>query len=265
MYQGECELEGGVSMKDSSRLLSAALLALTLPWMGAAELSAQSGGPGFLFRTPTVSLGLRSGYSVPRAASEVFDFTREQLTVETSDFRSAYWGGELGIRVAPRVDVVLSVGSMRSTTPSEFRDWVDTDDLPIEQETRFTTTPVSLAAKYFLADRGRSVGRFAWIPQRMSPYVGGGVGLVWHSFVQQGDFVDFETFDIFTSTIRSDGVATQVHGMAGLDVSLNKSLYLTGEARYGWAKGRLENSFFEDFDDMDLAGVQLTFGVSVRF
>ena len=233
---------------------------------GATEpVHAQVGGDGFLFKTPSVSLGIRSGYSMPRAGSELFDFTREQLTVETSDFYSEYVGGELAIRVTDRIDLTFGAGHAASSTPSEFRDWVDTDDQPIEQTTRLSITPATVGMKYYLQDRGRSVGRFAWIPNRVSPYVGGGLGVVWYTFQQRGDFVDFQTLDIFRSTITSDGIGTQVHGLAGVDVSLNTVLYLTGEARYDVGSAELNSGFFEDFDDMDLAGLRFVVGISARF
>jgi hypothetical protein len=222
------------------------------------------GGPGFLFKTPKVSFGIRTGYNVARAGSDLFDFTREELTVGRRDFDGAYVGGEIAVRLNDRVDLALGFGHVSSRTASEFRDWVDENDQPIEQVTKFRTTPVTVSAKYYLKDRGRSVGRFAWIPARIAPFVGGGAGIVWYQFEQNGDFVDFETLDVFSDRFSTRNNTGIVHGLAGVDVSLNKTLFLTGEARYSWARGGLSRDFV-DFDKLDLAGLQLTVGVSARF
>ena len=244
-------------------LLVAALFAVFPPENAAAQ--AGQGGQGFLFRQPVVSLGLRTGYTVPRAGSDIFAHTRDQLTVEKSDFAGGYLGGEIGLRLADHFDLAFGVGYTSSITTSEFRDWVDTDDLAIEQVTKFSTTPVTLSSKYYLTDRGRSIGRFAWVPSRMNAYVGGGVGLTFYRFEQSGDWVDLETLDIFNSEFTSRGRGTQLHALAGLDVSISKNFYLTGEGRYVWADAAIDERFFEGFEDVDLAGLQFTVGISARF
>ena len=237
----------------------AAVAALVLP-----ELALAQGGAGFLFKRPSLSIGFKTGYTMPNAGSDLFDFAREQLTLNKSDFNSAYYGGEFAVRTSERLDIVLGLGFARSETPSEFRDWVGTDDLPIEQRTAFWTAPLTLSARYYVSDRGRSIGRFAWVPRRVSPFVGAGIGMTWYEFEQTGDFVDFETLDIFFDRFSSDGVTGQAHGFAGVDVSVNKNFVLTAEGRYNWARGALSREFV-DFDKMDLAGAQFTVGISARF
>jgi hypothetical protein len=244
-------------------LLVAALLTVFPPEDTAAQ--AGHGGNGFLFEQPIVSVGLRTGYALQSAGSDIFVHTGDQLTVEKGDFSGGYVGGEIGVRLSDHVDLALGLGHASSSTASEFRDWTDNDDLPIEQITQFSTTPVTLSAKYYLMDRGRSIGRFAWVPSRMNVYVGGGVGMTFYRFDQSGDWVDFETLDIFASDFRSSGNGKQMHGLAGLDVSIHKSFYVTGETRYLWADAAIDTRFFDGFDDVDLAGFQFSVGISARF
>lgn len=222
------------------------------------------GGEGFLFRTPKASLAFSLGYSIPNAQSDIFDFAEEQLTLEKSDFQRSYIGGESAIRLVDRLDLVIGFGHAESSLPSEFRDWVDGDDLPIEQETMFSTTPVTVSARYYLNDRGRQIGRFAWIPKRLAPFIGVGGGIIWYKFEQVGDFVDFETLDVFFDRFVSKGTAAQAHAFAGLDISLNRSVFLTAEGRYRWGRGELGRDFV-DFDEMDLAGMQFTVSIGIRF
>ena len=230
--------------------------------LAATPIAAQSAD--FLFRRPTVTLGVRGGWAVPRAESEIFVFTTEQLTVNRSDLSGFAVQVDLAARVQDRIDVVLSVGHSQSSILSEFRDFVDTDDLPIEQTTDFRRTPVTIGVKAFLKDRGRSVSRFAWVPSSWAPYVGAGVGLMVYEFAQSGAFVDYDTLDIFGKNFSSRGTTPAAHVATGMELSVGKHVLATGEARYLWGKANMSRDFV-DFDRIDLSGFQITVGVAARF
>ncbi len=256
-------VEGSAGCSGALGLLIAA--ALVAP-VGHQEASAQR---GFLLGTPKASLTVRIGASVPRTGSgdgteSLWDFNRKQLTVEGGDFAGASVGGELAIRASEHMDVTLGVMYNRGDTRSEFRDWVDGDDLPIEQSTVFVTLPVVLGVKAYLRERGRSVGRFAWIPRTWNPYGGLALGWTRYKFQQWGDFVDFETLDIFADNFLSEGWGRTLHLLGGLDVQLNRRMVLNGEARYGFARAPLESDFV-GFPDLDLGGAQVTVGLGFRF
>lgn len=227
------------------------------------SLSAQS-DDGFLFREPRVTFGLKFGYAMPTAGSEIFDFVQDELTVERSDFNSSSLGAEMSVRVAPRVDLTFEIHHAESSVRSEFRDWVDADDLPIEQLTEFSRTPVTVGATVFLGDRGQRVSRLAWVPAALTPFVGGGVGLMGYSFVQSGDFVDFETLDIFVDYFQSSGTTVTAHGLAGLQFSVSPRMLISAEGRYVWARDDMSGDFV-DFDALDLAGLQGNIGFKFRF
>ena len=233
--------------------------------------SAATAGPaaaqstdGFLFKTPSVTMTFRGGYAVPSAGSEIFDFVQEQLTVEKRDFNTVTLAGEVAVQVADRVDVAVGLGFARSIKRSEFRDWIGDDGLPIEQSTELSRIPVTVSAKYYLMDRGRSVSSLAWIPTRWSPYVGLGGGFVSYDFEQAGEFVDFETLDIFRDVLLSGGKTGTAHIMAGADLSLNPRFLLNAEGRYSWASAEMSQDF-SGFDNVDLSGFQATLGIGVRF
>ena len=241
-------------------LLAAVAAVISLP----TAASAQAGGPGFLFRRPTMSIGIKGGYARAQAGSEVFNFARDELTLEVGDFASSAWGAEVAIRVTERLDIAGELGATRSRKWSEFRDWVDLDDLPIEQSTTFLRVPMTLSVKYYLRDRGRSVSDFAWVPEKWSPYIGAGGGALWYRFKQEGDFVDFQTLDIFYELFESEGTTGTAHVMTGVDVSLSPRVVLTGEGRYSWGRADMGRDFV-DFDKIDLSGFRVTAGLSFRF
>ncbi len=226
--------------------LGGALLAVTLlPTQAFAQ-----GGPGFLFRKPRALLSIRGGYAVPRAGSDIFRFTEERLTVSRHDFDAAAVEAELAYRVAPRLDLAAGVGYSSRDTRSEFRDWVGTDDLPIRQTTRFSRLPVTLSAKYYL--------------HRWVPYVGAGGGWIWYRFRQEGEFVDFQTLDIFPDLFKSSGFAPTAHLLAGVELALGAQFVLSLESRYSWGSAAMDGDFV-DFDRIDLAGFQSTVGLGIRF
>ena len=121
-----------------------------------------------------------------------------------------------------------------------------------------------LSVRAYLEPRGRQVGKYAWVPARFAPYVGAGVGGMWYKFRQHGDFVDFQTNDVFSGDFNSSQWAPAAQALAGVEFTLTPHLALTGEAKYIWAKGKLSDSF-SGFDNIDLSGVSTTIGLTFRY
>jgi len=224
---------------------------------------AQSAGDGFLFKVPPGSWGLRGGFDRALAGGDVFSFLTDQLTLTRGDFSSLTLGTNVAIRVSPSVDVVLDAAYSGSEQRSEFRHWVDQNDLPIEQTTFFRRVPVTLSVRKYVTPRGRSVGRFAWVPARSAYYVGIGAGWMWYRLRQVGDFVDFKTLNVFSDAFQSSAWTPVVHALAGVDFSLGLHIVLTGEGRFAWAKGPVGRDY-AGFDHIDLSGLSVMAGLSIR-
>ena len=237
---------------------AAALLAGT-----AATSPAQSAGDGYLFHSPVVTLTVRGGYARANAGSDVFDDVTNNLTLDRGDFSSITGAGDIALHLKPRVDLVFSAAFARSHRKSEFRDFVDNDDLPIEQTTTFERFPLTANVRLNLSPPGRSVGRLAWIPNRVVPYVGAGVGAMRYRFTQEGDFVNFATNGVFPAVLESESWAFVAQGMAGVDYNLTTQLGVSLDARYVHARGDLGASF-KGFDRIDLSGMTATVGLSFR-
>lgn len=248
-------------------------LCLVSTLVAAIPAAAQDQGPprqhpgstrDFLFGRPHGSLSLRGSWVFARAGSDLFDFVTDQLTLESNDFNGPAIGVEFGIAIAPRVEALAGVEWSRSSAPSEYRAYVDNNNLPIAQETRLKNVHVSGSVKIPLTPRGRSVSRLAWIPRGVTPYVGAGGGAVHYDFLQTGDFVDFVDLSVFTDVFQSKGWAPSAHVFGGVDLQLYRILFLQVEGRYLWSSGTLGRDFI-DFDPIDLAGFRTTAGVSVLF
>jgi len=221
-------------------------------------------GDGFLFRRPGVTFGIRGGYDRPMAQSDLYDFTIRQLTLDRGDFAAVSYAVDLGVRVAKRVDLMFSGGDARRSKPSEFRDFIDTDDQPIAQTTSLRRLPLTVGVRYALTSPGEQISRLAWIPSRFTPWVGLGGGLMHYNFRQTGDFVDFNTLRVFPKTFASKGQTAMAYAHLGADLSLNERFLLTGDLRYSAARTPLSDTF-EGFDRIDLSGTAATIGISVRY
>lgn len=235
------------------------LLATALPSLASAQVM----GDGFLFGQPRASLSVRGGFAQPNARSAVFDFT-DSLMMGNNGFGGVSLATDLGIRITERFDVQLSTGFMSRRVDSEFRDFVDNDDRPIEQYTSLRRIPMTAGVKYRLTSPGRSLSRLAWIPAKFVPYVGAGGGMMYYSFKQEGDFVDFQTLDVFAEKLESKSFAPTAYAHAGFDYSLNPRFSIVSDARYDYARTAMGRDF-EDFDAIDLSGVSLSVGFGVRF
>lgn len=236
------------------------LLGPSIPRLAAA----QAVGDGFLLQRPIGSITVRGGYAHANASSDLFDFVTNQLTLNRGDFSSPTGQVDLAFRIAPRVDIDFGAGLARSSSPSEYRALIDQNNQPIQQTTSFERVPLTADLRFFLTSPGRTIGRFAWVPSRFVPYVGVGGGMVGYEFKQSGDFVDPNTNDVFNSELSSSGWAPEAHGVIGADYTLSPRFALTGEAKYLWAKGSLDNDF-SGFDKIDLSGFTTTLGLKVRF
>ena len=253
---------GGVSHPRAPR--RAFLLAAALAFIVSQSASAQS-GKGFLFKRPIGSFSLRGGYALASAGSDVFSETTRLLTLDKRDFSAITWGGDISFAASPRTDLVFDGGFSSTSQPSEYRAFTDNNDAPIQQSTKYRRVPLSVGLKYYLTDRGRSVGQFAYIPSKVAPYVGVGGGAMWYRFQQNGDFINFETNLVEPLTLESSGWAPMAQGTAGMDYTIGPWLALTGEGRYQWARARLDPQVFEGFQKIDLSGFTGTVGFKVRF
>jgi outer membrane protein W len=239
-------------------------LAVCIGSLGAASAGAQGTGNGFLFGPPSGSFTLRGGYANAAARGDLIDFTTTNLTLDRHDFSSPELSADFGVWLAPKSQLQVSLGYAGTNHASEFRDYEDNNNQPITQTTKFQRVPLSVSYKQYLTSPGRSIGSLAWIPSKLAPYLGAGVGAMWYRFKQSGDFVDFQTNDIFNSILVSSSWTPMAQAMAGVDYTLSPRFALNAEGTYRWANAHL-GSDFSGFDRLDLSGLSTTVGLTVRY
>jgi hypothetical protein len=241
------------------RYLGLALAVLvSLPRAGGAQT------PDFLFGQPHGMVAVRSGWMMARAGSDIYSFVENQLTVNKRDFNSPAFGLDLDFAIAPRMTAAAGFDFSGSSTNSEYRNLVDNQRLPITQTTSLRQQNISGSLKFALTPRGREISQHAWIPSAVTPFVGGGGGLMHYAFTQNGDFVDFVDNSVFTQTFQSSGWAPSAHVFGGVDVKATRRIYFSAEARYLWSHAKL-SSDFSGFNPIDLSGLRMTGGLRFMF
>ena len=247
----------------TTRRTAAVALGALLAIGTAAPLRAQHSGDGYLFHEPAGRITIRGGYDRANAKSDVFAQSIDLLTINRSDFSGLNIGAEAGFALTSRLELSLDASYSHAGKGSEFRHFVDNKDQPIEQRTSFDRVPLTANLRFYLTEPGRSIGRLAWIPSKVVPWVGAGGGMMYYRFLQQGDFVDFKTTNVFPSSFESSDWTYTYQGMAGADISLSPHVALRADARYLWAKAQLSRAF-NGFDRIDLSGAQATLGLTYR-
>lgn len=200
------------------------------------------------------SLALRLGRFSPTYDSELWADNFGTFTIEDADFRGIIGGIELGVELSEFVDLTFGVDASRRTVFSSYRDFVRDDGSEVFQDLRMDVTPVTAGVKFL------PLGKF----RRVSPYVGGGFGLYVYEYQEEGEFIDFDTFDVFTDFFVDQGVGTGAYATVGLQVALNPGVRIFGEYRRHWASWDHRDDF-EGFGKLDLNADQVSFGVSFQF
>lgn len=218
---------------------------------------------GFAFRQPQVQLSLRFGQSLPRANGALYEDMQDLLTLDRGDFAAMGVATEVMVRVVPALDVGGGFQWAQSAAESEFRDFVWENDDPIRQTTRLRRAALGVQARVYPFGRGESLAQYAWVPKQFTPFLGGGVSVLWYRIRQNGDFVDKDTYDIFSSEYQSEGSALAPHVHAGADYWVTPAVGLTVEGRYQFASDEPRGDF--DYGNVDLSGLLLTAGLSFRF
>jgi len=225
----------------------------------------RSPSPDFFFSPPRYSFSIRGSWFLSRGKSDWFDFVETQLTLDRGDFTMGGIAGDVSLHVTPRFDVVFGGDYNGHNSSSEYRDFVDNNRQPIQQNTRLRQGSVTGGVRYALRNRGRAVSTLAWVPTRIVPYVGGGAGVLWYDLNQYGDFVDFTDFSVFSDALPSQGAAALVYVDGGVDVQVVQHFFVTFDARYRWASADLDAGVWTGFEPIDLGGVRLSTGVTFTF
>ena len=218
----------------------------------------------FLFGPPVAQLTVRTGPVLHRASGDLYDFFTSELTIDRRDFRAISFGAELSFIADERLDIVLGISYAEMQSGSEFRDWVDNEDLPIEQTTVLSTMPLTASVRFYPLTRGEAISRLAWAPARFTPYIGGGIGMTWYDLRQHGDFIQMSDLSVFPEDYEADGTGKTVHALIGADYWVSGRFGINLDARYTYGSAGLGGDFY-DWKTLDVSGLQAGVGLTMRW
>ncbi|MFQ5789964.1 MAG: outer membrane beta-barrel protein [Acidobacteriota bacterium] len=200
------------------------------------------------------SIAVRLGFFSPRGESQLWEDNVQTFDLAVSDFNSVFGGVEFALELNEFVDLAVGVDGYSRTVASRYRDFVRDDGTEIEQEIRLTVAPVTVGLRVLPLGKFRS----------LVPYVAGGFGLYPFEYREEGEFIDFETFDIFGDVFLDPGVGVGAYAAAGLEVGVTRAVSVFGEYRRHWA-GVDHGGDFDGFGEFDLDADVVGFGFNIRF
>ncbi len=219
---------------------------------------------GFRFDPPKVHFSIQVGGDQTKPENDIVQFVSKRMTLDPKDFHQGKIAMEFGVRLNERTDIDFEMVFAGFGVRSEFRDWVDNDDLPIQQTTQIFKSTYGLNVKKYLRNRGERLSQFAWIPTGWAPFVGAGGGLAVYEFSQKGDFIDFQTSEVFGADLKSRGHGALGKVFAGMDFYFGSGWGLTTTWQYAWLTSPM-NGDFQQFQPLDLGGLGGQFGVRFLF
>ena len=251
-------------LATGSQVTRRAITALAATMLAAPVGAQATSGDGYLFGQPLGTLTVRAGFAQPFASSDLFNYTTNLLSLRRRDFGGAEFGVDVGFMQGRRLEWLVSADVSSRTSGSDYRNFVGSDGLPIEQQTTFVRVPVMFGARYWLTPPGTSIGTLAWVPSRIAPFVAVQGGVMWYEFHQSGDFVNFSAGNsVFAGDLTSNGWAPTAALSAGVAVALNPHFSLLTQGRYIYANKTL-SADFTGFQPIDLSGLSMTVGLSYR-
>ncbi len=206
------------------------------------------------------SLSLNLGYfavrgEATRTADDVLVENLGLFAFNLDQFNNASVGAEWLVGFADYLEAGVGGGFYQQTVLGVYDDFIDLDGTEIEQDFKLRVTPVTATARFFPFGMQNTI----------QPYAGVGVGLFNWRYSEVGEFVDFDTFDVFRDRFVADGNDVGGVYLGGVRVLAGSSFAVGVEVRYQDVQGvvGIDQGFLNE--RIDLGGLTTSFTFNVRF
>lgn len=205
------------------------------------------------------SVSLNLGYfSLQGEDTRDFDVllaNRELFAFDVGQFDNASIGAEWHVGIGDYLEAGLGASFYQRTVFSVYNDFVNDDGSEIPQGFKLRVSPVTATGRFFPFGLRSAV----------QPYAGAGVGLFNWRYSEVGEFIDFDTFEVFRDRFVATGNDVGAVYLAGVRVLAGDRFGVGLEVRYQGLDGvvGLDQGFLED--RIDLGGITTSFTIDVRF
>ena len=241
------------------RLALAAVIAVAAAFPAGSAIAAPPGSDG--------AFNLRLGGFFPSGDSDFWEANEAAFTLDHSDFNGAMFGVGYTASVNNYFEVGFGADFYWESVRAADRNFNDQFGNPILHDTRLGIYPFTVDFKVLpggrYAIRG-SENRPRYV-RRPVPYLGGGIGMTYWQYEEEGDFVASD-LSIVYDRIKDSGFEFERHVMAGIEFPLSPSWNLTLEGRYSWAEATPGGALaVVNPGKLDLGGAGVFVGGSLRF
>ena len=221
---------------------------------------ARAAGPG------DGAFNFRMGWFFPTGSSEFWEVNEDAFTLDHSDFNGLTLGAGYSQSLNNYVEFGMGIDFYYSSVRAADRNFVDQDGFPIFHDSRLSIVPMTVDVKFLPAGRYRQRGPGGRnLVRKPAFYLGGGVGLDYWTYEEEGDFVASDLSIVYDRLKESD-IAFETHAFAGIEFPVSPRWYITTEARMSWAEDTPGGAFeFVNPGELDLGGLSLMVGGSYRF
>ncbi len=207
---------------------------------------------------PRYGFSAFGGFRALRIDSRLFDANEAEFGLTEDDFRSRRLGFELDYALLPMLEILVGFDTGQAETRGSYLDLVYEDGSEIDHSALLSLTDYTLGVRIRPFQQGRG-----------SPYVVFGLARTIYNYSEQGEFVNFENFDIYYDELEDRSSFTGFFAGAGFDFAVirmpfGRRLDVFGEFRYSRGEGRHRDGF-SDFGDLGVARTGALFGLRVRF
>jgi len=202
------------------------------------------------------AITVKLGYFMPAGESDLWEYNSELLTVSPSDFNDFSLEVEFSSMAGRFAEFALGFGYYQATHYSSYRDYVDSEGNPIEQQLSLRIIPITFTFKGLPLGRKRGMS--------VIPYLGAGFGIYFWRYEEVGDYIDFTDMTIWPTAFESPGSDLGFHLVAGAEIPVTNQVGVIIEIKKTYLKGKLSSDFV-GFERFDLGGLALNFGASYRF
>ncbi len=201
------------------------------------------------------TLTFRLGILAPEGKSDIWQQNTLETTLSMNKMISGYLEVAVDLFIQDILNVEFSLGAYEKDRWIEDSEFIWPDGSPIERSIHLSIVPLLISLKLY--PFGKNV--------KVIPYLGGGAGLYFWKFSEDGDFVLDRYFDPFIATgfVEASGQDIGWHAMVGFQIPWGRRTSFDFEARYYKVNGELSEDFDPAFEPIDLSGWIITGGLSI--